>query len=796
MNAPRWRKVLSDLLGNKTRTALVVLSIAVGIFAVGMIAGSYVIIERDMTKSFDAVNAADAAIYTDGFDDDFADSMRHVPGVRDAQGRLQTTVRVKLSPTDTRNLGLMSIPDHGAARINKVTPLTGTWPPATKDIVLERASMAWLGLKEGDRITVETGDNKLRELRVVGTAYFMNLPPPMFGGSGYGFANLDTLEWLGAGRQYNELQIVVDRAQLNRPHIEEVAARVRDRVEASGRNVYYTYIPDPGKYPADDAVQAILMLLGVLGTLSLLLSGFLVINTVSALLAQQTKQIGVMKAIGARTSQITGMYLATVLGFGLLSFVVGVPLGVLSSSAFSAYMADLLNFDVESYVPPPYVFGLEAAVALAVPVLAALWPVTAGTRETVREALNAEGIGKGGEGHGVIDRAVGRVHGLSRPLLISIRNTFRRKGRLALTLSTLILGGAIFVAVLSVWQSTTKTLDDALAYFNYDVEVTLNRSYRAEQVQSIAALVPGVVDSEVLAGGTVRRVRPGPDKFEGNNVFLLALPANTTFIKPTLLEGRWLLPDDENAIVVNTAFLKDEPDVKVGDEVTFKINAKDTSWRVVGITRSVMTGSIAYANQPYYWRLTNNAGRGQTLWVVGAKHDPGTQSQLAKALEAQFKASGMRVQQTQTISFIRQTVESQFNILIVLLLIMAVLLAVVGGLGLMGTMSLNVLERTREIGIMRAIGASNGTIRQIFIVEGVLIGVLSWLIGSLLSVPASRLLSDQVGIAFLQTPLSYVFSLFGVGLWLVLVVALATLASILPARAASRLTIRDVLAYE
>ena len=796
MNSPRWRKVFRDLLGNKTRTALVVLSIAVGIFAIGMIAGSRVIIERDMTRSFDAVNAADAAIYTDGFDDAFADTMRHVPGVRDAQGRLQVSVRARLSPTDTRGLGLISIPDHGSARINRITPLSGTWPPSMKEIVLERASMKWLGLKEGDRITVETGDNKLRELRVVGTAYFMNLPPPMFAGAGYGFASLDTLEWLGADRQYNELQIVVDRSQLNKPHVEEVAARVRDRVEASGRKVYYTYIPDPGKYPADDSVRAILLLLGVLGGLSLLLSGFLVVNTVSALLAQQTRQIGVMKAIGARGTQIAAMYLATVLGFGTLSLLVGIPLGILASSAFTEYMAALLNFDVSSYVPPLYVFGIEAAVGLAVPVLAALWPVTAGTRVTVRAALSPEGMGKVGGGRGLIDRAVGSIHGLSRPLLISLRNTFRRKGRLALTLSTLTLGGAIFVAVLSVWQSTSRTLDDALAYFNYDVEVSLNRAYRAERLKTVAAQVPDVADSEVLAGDTVRRVRPGPDKVEGNNVLMLALPATTKLIKPTLIAGRWLLPEDANAVVVNSTFLRDEPDVKLGDEITFKLNAKETTWKVVGIVRGELSGAIVYANQPYYWHLTNNAGRGGTLWVVGAKHDAESESRLAKALEAQFKASGMRVQQTQTISFIRQGAQSQFDILVVLLLVMAALLAVVGGLGLMGTMSLNVLERTREIGVMRAIGASNGAVRQIFIVEGAMIGVLSWLAGSLLAVPASKVLSDQVGLAFVQTPLSYVFSFSGVGLWLAIVVVLATVASILPARSASRLTIRDVLAYE
>jgi putative ABC transport system permease protein len=804
MNRPRWRKVLRDLLGNKTRTLLVVLSIAVGIFAIGMVAGSRDIIERDMAASFDAVNAADAALYTDDFDDTFVDAMRHVPGVRDAQGRASVTVQLRLSPTETRNLVLLSIPDQGPERVNKVTPLSGTWPPPLKKIALERASLAYFGLKEGDVITVETSDNKVRELTVVSSIYFMNLAPPQFTGTGYGFASLDTLEWLGADREYTELEIVVDRDQLTLPHVQDVAARVRDQVEKSGRKVYYTYIPNPpGVFPADSSVQPILLLLGVLGVVSLLLSGFLVVNTISALLLQQTKQIGVMKAIGARTSQITEMYLVTVLAFGVLSLLVGVPLGILGASAFSTYMARLINFNIQSFAPPWYVFAVQATVGLAVPVLAGLWPVLAGTRVTVRAALGAEGIGLVRPHRGLVDRAVERFRGPSRPLLLSLRNTFRRKGRLALTLSTLTLAGAIFVAVVSVWQSTTKTIDDVLASYNYDVQVTFNRSYRADEIASAVAGVPGVVDAQTIGAEVVRRVRPGPTKVEGNNVTVVALPANSSFIKATMLEGRWLVPGDENAVVVNTGFVHDETDVRVGDEITLAMSSNltlsgefETTWKVVGIARTGLAESQIYVNQPYYWYVTDNLGQSSMVLVRGATHDGAAEDQLAHGLKTQLKADGMQVQQTQTIDFTRRSAQSQFNIVVVLLLVMAALLGLVGGLGLMGTMSLNVIERTREIGVLRAIGASNGTVRQIFVVEAVLIGVLSWLIGTVLAVPVSKVLSDQVGLLFVHTPLSYVFSFFGVGLWLALVVTIAVLASIVPARSASRLTIRDVLAYE
>jgi putative ABC transport system permease protein len=141
-------------------------------------------------------------------------------------------------------------------------------------------------------------------------------------------------------------------------------------------------------------------------------------------------------------------------------------------------------------------------------------------------------------------------------------------------------------------------------------------------------------------------------------------------------------------------------------------------------------------------------------------------------------------------------VEALFEVIMVLLLSMAVLLAVIGGLGLMGTMSINVIERIREIGVMRAIGASNQSVRRIFIVEGILIGLISWLVGALLAFPLSWLLGDAIGEQFLNTSLNHVFSIWGAMLWLGLVVILAAIASFIPAWNASRVTVREVLAYE
>jgi putative ABC transport system permease protein len=134
--------------------------------------------------------------------------------------------------------------------------------------------------------------------------------------------------------------------------------------------------------------------------------------------------------------------------------------------------------------------------------------------------------------------------------------------------------------------------------------------------------------------------------------------------------------------------------------------------------------------------------------------------------------------------------------LINFLILMSVFIAIVGGFGLTNTMSLNVIERTREIGVMRAIGASNLSIQQLVIVEGLLIGVISWGIGALAAIPFGQGLCYLVGIAIVQSPLTFVFSWDGFLVWLVMVLVISALASSLPARSASHLTVREVLSYD
>jgi putative ABC transport system permease protein len=274
-------------------------------------------------------------------------------------------------------------------------------------------------------------------------------------------------------------------------------------------------------------------------------------------------------------------------------------------------------------------------------------------------------------------------------------------------------------------------------------------------------------------------------------------------LHPTVIEGRWLSAQDSNALVVNVDFLKQEPDVRVGNTITLNIDGRKTNWRIVGAVTSQMIGlgaprpgqPMVYASYAAVASAMRQDGYANRVAVTIARHDAAFQTEVAQALETRL-ASAKLTGIIQTRTAFRTLIAGLLSTMVLLLLVMALLFILVGGLSLTGAMSLNVLERTKEIGILRAIGASNSSLMRIVLTEGVSIGLLSWVLALLLAVPLSKALSDLIGMRMLSWPLVYAFPPSGILIWLVAVIVLAAGASYLPARGATRLTVRDVLAYE
>jgi putative ABC transport system permease protein len=792
----RWTKVLLDLWKNRTRTLIVALAIAVGIYSVGVVLNTGEIIVREYRSDQDGALMASAILYTYPFDDDLAERIAKVPGVAAAEGRIVVHTRVYDESGKQRDLVLTAVPDFANIQVDALTPMDGKWPPTKREVILERLAADYLNVQIGQDLVVELDDGTQKTLTIVGTAHDPQELSPSVTGTAAGYVTLETMGSLGLDETYTELHIRLADQPHDEAHIRAVVSTVEDQLERTGREVLSTRVITESI--ADPFIDTIVLILSSFGVVILVLSGFLVVNAISALITQQIPQIGVMKLIGARRWQIMSLYIVTVLVYGIIAIALGIPFAILTAQFLIKVLVEpVLNVKIGSLAVPLSLLAVQAAVGLLLPLLAGLAPVVNGTRITTHKALNDVGMTAGAYGRGWTERFLSKLQkllSLRRPILLAIRNTLRHKGRLLQTLVVLTIGTALFISVLSVWASVNATVENFMRYHRYDVSVEMDRPYRIARLEEVARQVPGVVAVEGWSVGRTTRLRP--DGTESGSIRVYAVPPETTFMAPQLRDGQWLPPEGHNTIVVNSDLLDDEPDIRVGDEIVLDINGRERPWRVVGVVPTESRGATIYMSLDDYAYMTRTAGQATELEVVTERHDAASQKTMEELLFQQLEGAGLEVSGTETSQVMREENRFLFTIVVGFLGLMALLLAAVGGLGLTTSMGINVLERVREIGVLRAIGASNVSVRKVVLVEGVAIGLLSWAMGTLLSFPISRFMSEALGLALIQIPLSYQYSALAAFAWFFVLQIVAVLASLGPARNAVRLTIREVLAYE
>ncbi len=793
--SPRWRKVFRDLWDNKSRTILVVLSISVGVFAFGSVFITRVVIEEDLDTAYRATNPTSFNLTISNADEDIIRAIEGLREIEKAEGRRQYSVSAVRENVSSTNIDIYAFPDFNEQTISSVQLAAGRWPER-REIAIEDGSLGLLGVEIGDTVTIETPSGEERDLVVSGYVNDLEVFPAVIFPLANGYISAETLEWLGEERTFDLVNIIVAENRTNRQHIEAIAELTSEFVQRQGYAVTNVDVRDPLVHWSGDFTNTLTTLLAGIGSFALALSGFLVINTITAILSQQQRQIGMMKSVGALRGQVISIYMAMVLIFGLLALFVAVPVGVALAFGLTSVITTFLGIQIINFYMPLWVLGLMIMAALIVPVLAALVPIFRGTAITVREAISDFGIGQQRKDNWLdktVESILSNIRMLPRPVILSLRNTFRRQGRLTLTLIVLTLAGAIFISVLSVRGSMILEFQKIIQLFNYDIQMVLNDSYPIGRLEREALRIDGVIGAESWTAAGATRIRE--DGTESNSILMLAPPPETPYIIPTVVEGRWLQPGDQNAVVFTRDVTSEEPDISAGDTVKLEIDGTTREWEVVGIIDT--SGQLfAYANFDYLSKIQGTSGQGSFLVIGTAERTSEFQQEVLDVLDDRFERAGIQVGQAITNQQIQGAISGQINFVISFMLFMSGLLAVVGGLGLAGTMSLNVLERTREIGVLRAVGASNWAVSQIVLIEGLIIGFISIVFAALLAIPMSYIFGVLVGNAFFERPLVFNYELSSVLGWLIIASIIASIASLTPARRASRVSVRESLAYE
>ena len=788
----RWKKVVRDLWINRSRSLLAVLAMTIGMIGVSAVLCAYSILVRELDANYMRTNPASATIVTEAVSGDLVKALQRFPGIGSVETRGFFQARILVSEDEWKTLLLFAVDDFSAMRISKSKPEEGRWPPQTSDILIERAAMQVVQKRIGDNVVVRLPGATQRELHIAGTLHDPAQAPAWMEGLAYGYITRDTLNLFGK-TALNEILLTVSERPFDKTHIRTTVKSVTDWMEKLGYRIQRIDIPEPGHHPHQTQLKALLFLLQAFGGLSFVLSTILVVTLIGAIMAQQVRQIGVMKAIGARTFQMAGMYLGGALLLGIIAVVVGLPAGLAVARGYAGFAAKMLNFEIMDATVPLWTYAVLVLIGLLTPVLSASYPVYKGSRISVRQAITDYGIPTDQTTKGLLNRVFAIFPRLSRPLLLSLRNTFRRQGRIVLTLGTLAIGGAMFITALDVGASIKKTISGFQAAMRYDLKVSFNQPVTLNSVEAVVRNMPGVTRFEGWSQARASLIYE--DGTDGNEFTIMAPTSGTDLLRPRVIKGRMLSSEDRDALMVNHIFMYQEPHLNVGDDMILHIGTQKTKFQIVGVIRQIGPPT-AFANGSYLAGLMNQKGLVKTLPIVTKERSTEAHLTVTRQLERAFTEAGIDVQETVSTYNIQKILEDHFLVLTMLLLFMSILIVIVGGLGLATTMSIQVIERTREIGVMRAIGASSHNLLKIISIEGLVIGIVSWILAAILALPISKYVGDLFGMIFLRTTLDFAVSPVAFLLWLGVVILFSLLASFFPARNATRLTVRDTLVYE
>jgi putative ABC transport system permease protein len=282
-----------------------------------------------------------------------------------------------------------------------------------------------------------------------------------------------------------------------------------------------------------------------------------------------------------------------------------------------------------------------------------------------------------------------------------------------------------------------------------------------------------------------------PDGGHGTFIATAVDPA-TNLIHFDLRGGHWLEPGSSGGVVLNQAAQLRLGDPAVGTEVALSVDGVSERWTVVGIVDEVGGGAVAYVATGALDSAIGAADQATAVRIVAAADT----AQTIAAVEQALAADGIVLVATVPTAELKTAIDQHVVVFIAVLIALAALMAIIGVLGLASAMTISVTERTRELGIMKAIGASPGALRRLVLSEGVITGLVGFVFAAIAAVPLTVVVGSTLGRLAFNLPLPVVISGPAIGFWAVVAIAGAALASSAAAARSARLTIRESLTHQ
>ena len=836
-----WTAAWKGLLGHRLRFGLTAVAIALG---VGLVAASYMFTDS-LGRAFEDLFSASLS----GFDvqiraevdeelafvqgaplpQSLIEEVEAVPGVTAASGTVFGFVQASAG---AQPLGNGSAPTFVVSWPDLVDPFrvqSGERPDGPGEAAIDPATARRDGIELGEAIEA-IGVSTRQSLTVVGTAAIEGFES--FGGAISIYVPLATAQAL-LDLPEQVLTIEVESDESVERTIERLTGLLPEGVEAVS-----------AQSAAEEQLSTFKDALGFLNTFLLVFAGvtvfvaaFLIQNTFRIIVAQRTHELATLRLVGASRRQVMRQVLVEAALVGGVASLLGIGFGVV----LARLIRQLLSFGGSLPATPltlqPRTVGVALATGLGITLLSALLPARAASRippitalarvqapETARSRRRTSAAGLAttlvgigvlvtglvgtelpipdvalvGTGAGLIFIGVAVVlSGVARPLTrwlgaplrrlgvsgrLAVDNAGRIPRRTAATASALMVGLAL-VGLTLVLADSLKTTADRLIGDRFEADIVvspagLGGSRLSPQLAADLALLEEVA--------VVAPVRDGQVQFEGDTRTLIGGPTSELggLINFTLLAG------DLADVTGNRIGMRDglADGRQVGDDVTIEFARTGAqTFEIAAIFEARgLGGSLLVDAQTFAANFTEQLDS-QVFLALAPGVDLATGRRAVQAVAAEYTGSQVFAQDE-----LAGEAASQIDGLVRLVFGLLGVAVVIAVIGITNTLSLSVLERTREIGLLRAVGMSRGQLRRAISLESILIAILGGILGMGLGLTFAWAVIESLEDDFLRLSIPWL----QVGLALLGAALAGLLAAAIPAWRAARRNILGAIAYE
>jgi putative ABC transport system permease protein len=732
------RKAWGDLTQHRGRTLLATFTLSIAIASLGFIAVP-MLLNAAMNRQIAGSHLYDVGLSTRTLDLSPAQlrALGRLPGVAAVSPAVgyATTAASATGPQDIALAGTAL----ASAPVNTVTLFTGRMPgPGEVLADAGNARATGFAVPNGGTIDVRSASGRMVRLRVSGTG--LNLaatpganssPVPVF------YAPTATVRALRGVRGYNYLgfRLTDDAAAAQ----SRVVAEVRAYLAARTGPDPITALPAvraPGQWPGQAGFGHTMALLYIITILAFASALFLIAATMNTLIAEQAGEIAILKTLGGRRRQIAGITVRTAAMLGAAGAAGGTVLGIAIAYLLAGYFAVKL-IDVSfgfAIAVPVVVASLVLGPALAV--AASLPALRRALRRPVAETL--AGTVTGGYGSGWLDRMVARsgvLAGTRVPsgVRMGARNALRQKRRSAATIAQVALAAGLAIALLALGQSITAVISQTIGLLHFSVAtgVASTRGARpfGRPALTVAAATPGVTGAEPVETSSVQ--------YNGQTYVAWGLGAHP-FYAYRLSAGRWFTSAETTAaarpavppVVLGPAAAR-TTGARVGQVLTLTLASGLTRVRVIGIdTGQTNAGDTVYFPLPVLERLDGGPGTADSVWLTTRSSSHAAIDRTAAVVARRLAAAGYPVSITKVYVAEAQITAADTAVLTIVEILGLVVVAIML-MGLASALSMGVIERTREVGILRCLGARARQIRRVFSAEAVILAAVGWAFGVL-----------------------------------------------------------------